>query len=324
MASLGEKSRGSTAGDDTPDDLASLPSLDDTSVVEGVRMRFQAGKMYTRINTLLVAMNPYQWLKIYGEEVMRQYAAATPGTLPPHVYGTAAAAFSGLVGGNSQSIVISGESGAGKSETAKKVLQHVAFAAARGDSHANDNTEAKILASAPILEAWGNAKTSMNHNSSRYGKFLMLQFDLSGKLVGAHVKTYLLEKTRVIQQGQNERGYHVGYMLCGDADGYKYKVPAEPPSSAASELCLRGCRAAPSAHASGLCAGARRVGARVPGAHRLAHVARLGRRRGDGPVYAQPQPNTRHQLAPRARSLLIGRLARRTSPQAARRWSRWA
>ena len=142
------------------------------------------------------------------------------------MYGTAAAAFSGLVGGNSQSIVISGESGAGKSETAKKVLQHVAFAAARGDSHANDNTEAKILASAPILEAWGNAKTSMNHNSSRYGKFLMLQFDLSGKLVGAHVKTYLLEKTRVIQQGPNERGYHVGYMLCADVDGYKYKVPA--------------------------------------------------------------------------------------------------
>jgi myosin heavy subunit len=99
-----------------------------------------------------------------------------------------------------QSIVISGESGAGKSETAKKVLQHLAFCASRSSS-GEDSIEARVIASSPLLEAFGNAKTTMNNNSSRYVKFLMLQFDLSGQLSGAHIKTYLLEKTRVVTQG---------------------------------------------------------------------------------------------------------------------------
>jgi myosin heavy subunit len=95
----------------------------------------------------------------------------------------------------------SGESGAGKSETAKKVLQFLAFAASRTGADGNGGIESKILASSPPLEAFGNAKTSMNNNSSRYGKFLMLQFDNSGSLSGAHIKTYLLEKTRVVTPG---------------------------------------------------------------------------------------------------------------------------
>ena len=102
---------------------------------------------------------------------------------------------------STQSIVISGESGAGKSETAKKVLKFLAFAASRSGADENEGIEARILASSPILEAFGNAKTSMNNNSSRYGKFLMLQFDVSGQLSGAHIKTYLLEKTRVVSPG---------------------------------------------------------------------------------------------------------------------------
>ena len=114
---------------------------------------------------------------------------------------------------SAQSIVISGESGAGKSETAKKVLHFLAFAASRSGG-ADEGIESRILASSPLLEAFGNAKTSMNNNSSRYGKFLMLQFDNSGQLAGAHIKTYLLEKTRVVSPGPMERGYHVGYMLC--------------------------------------------------------------------------------------------------------------
>ena len=108
--------------------------------------------------------------------------------------------------------VISSESGAGD-QTAKKVLQHLLLHRLRSGAQ-NEGIEARILASSPLLEAFGNAKTSMNNNSSRYGKFLMLQFDTSGTLSGAHIKTYLLEKTRVVQQGNLERGYHIGYMLC--------------------------------------------------------------------------------------------------------------
>ena len=178
---------------DAPDDLASLPSLDNASVMNGVQKRFEQDKIYTRINTLLIAVNPYSRLPIYGEENMRAHSAAALGTIPPHIYGTSAASFRGLLAGRSQSLVISGESGAGKSETAKKVLQYLAFAATAGSKGAEDgNLEERILATSPILEAFGNAKTSMNNNSSRYGKFLMLQFNASGRLVGARVNTYLL------------------------------------------------------------------------------------------------------------------------------------
>ena len=163
-----------------PDDLASLPELNDAAVLHGVRARFASNKIYTQINNLLIAMNPYQQLPIYNAEMMAQYKSAPTGSLPPHVYGTAAAAYQGLLALRSQSIVISGESGAGKSETAKKVLQHLAFAAVRSGGDAGDGIEARILASSPLLEAFGNAKTSMNNNSSRYGKFLMLQVSRGG------------------------------------------------------------------------------------------------------------------------------------------------
>mmetsp|Transcript_31082 Transcript_31082/g.75545 ORF Transcript_31082/g.75545 Transcript_31082/m.75545 type:complete len:1826 (+) Transcript_31082:341-5818(+) len=199
--------------DESPDDLASLPHLNDEAVVNGVRLRYERDVIYTRINTLLIALNPYQWLPIYGPEVMSKYSNVASGTLPPHVYGTAAAAYDGLLSSKSQSIVISGESGAGKSETAKKVLQHLAWAATKSGSQNGKGIEARILASNPIMESFGNAKTSMNNNSSRYGKFLMMQFDLSGRLVGALIKTYLLEKTRVVRQGAMERNYHIFYPL---------------------------------------------------------------------------------------------------------------
>ena len=195
--------------DNAPDDLASLSSLDNVSVMSGVQRRFEQDKIYTRINTLLIAVNPYAALPIYGEASMAAHSAAALGTIAPHIYGTAAASYRGLLAGRSQSLVISGESGAGKSETAKKVLQYLAFAATAGSQAAEEgarpnkeaNLEARILATSPILEAFGNAKTSMNNNSSRYGKFLMLQFGASGRLVGARVNTYLLEKTRVVAPG---------------------------------------------------------------------------------------------------------------------------
>ena len=197
-----------------PDDLASLAHLNNDAVLDGVKNRYDQNKIYTNINTLLIAMNPYKWLPIYGVDMMQKHSTATAGTVEPHVYGTAAAAYTGLLSSKSQSIVISGESGAGKSETAKKVLQHLAWAATKGGTTGGAGIEARILASNPIMEAFGNAKTSMNNNSSRYGKFLMLQFDLSGRLVGALINTYLLEKSRVVLQGPMERNYHIFFSVC--------------------------------------------------------------------------------------------------------------
>ena len=118
------------------------------------------------------------------------------------------------------------------------MLKFLAFAASRSGGDENEGIEARILASSPILEAFGNAKTSMNNNSSRYGKFLMLQFDVSGQLSGAHIKTYLLEKTRVVTPGPMERGYHIGYMLCQSAAASSLGLP---PASDLVYLGRTGC-----------------------------------------------------------------------------------
>lgn len=102
--------------------------------------------------------------------------------------------------------------GSGKTETAKRFLQYLAFASTKGQS-SSGNLEQRVLATSPLLEAFGNAQTTMNNNSSRYGKYLMMHFDLSGKVIGAMIKTYLLEKTRLVHQSANERNYHIFYYL---------------------------------------------------------------------------------------------------------------
>ena len=196
-----------------PDDLASLPNLNNDAVLHGIRRRFELKKIYTRINNLLVAMNPYEQLPIYTAEVMSQYKAAPPGTAThpmcmalqqPRTTGCARGAHSPL----SSPVSLA---------PANQRRQRKCCSSSHSPRHGagkNAGIESRILASSPPLEAFGNAKTSMNNNSSRYGKFLMLQFDPTGTLSSANIKTYLLEKTRVITQGQEERGYHVGYMLC--------------------------------------------------------------------------------------------------------------
>ena len=149
-------------------------------------------------------MNPYEALPLYDQknlEAYNQYGVASPG---PHVFGVAAATYRGLLDARSQSVIISGESGAGKTETAKRFLQFLAYAATQGTGSSNEGLEERVIATSPLLEAFGNAQTIMNNNSSRYGKYLMLQFDLSGKIMGASIRTYLLEKTRVVKQNKGE------------------------------------------------------------------------------------------------------------------------
>ena len=128
-----------------------------------------------------------------------------------------AATYRGLLEAKSQSVIVSGESGAGKTETAKRFLQYLAYAATRGSNSSSHGLEERVLATSPLLEAFGNSQTVINNNSSRYGKFLMLQFDLSGKIMGCAIQTYLLEKVRIVKQQAGERGYHVFYYLATGA-----------------------------------------------------------------------------------------------------------
>ena len=184
---------------------------------DALRSRYEKRKIYTYINNLLVALNPYQLLPIYGEDMLKaytEYGGTPPG---PHVYGVGAATYRGLLEAKSQSVIVSGESGAGKTETAKRFLQYLAYAATRGSNSSSHGLEERVLATSPLLEAFGNSQTVINNNSSRYGKFLMLQFDLSGKIMGCTIQTYLLEKVRIVQQQAGERGYHVLYYLASGA-----------------------------------------------------------------------------------------------------------
>ena len=190
-----------------------------------LRGRFASKRIYTHVNNLLVAVNPYEELPLYGIDVLHSYTQYGEKSPAPHVFGVGAATYRGLLDARSQSVIISGESGAGKTESAKKFLQYLAYAATLGGgvTTAEAKLEQRVIATSPLMEAFGNAQTVMNNNSSRYGKFLMLQFDLSGKIMGASIKTYLLEKVRIVARGPGERNYHMFYYLVAGAP-----APAAP------------------------------------------------------------------------------------------------
>ncbi|XP_071512051.1 myosin-IIIb-like [Diadema antillarum] len=196
---------------DGVDDLAALDTLDEETMLEAIGRRHETDKIYTYIGDILVAVNPYKPLPLYTFEISSSYADLKyRQSLPPHVFAVADKAYSSMRRtGIRQCCVISGESGAGKTETAKYVIGHII-------SHCNSqkaNLQEKILQVNPLLEAFGNAQTVMNDNSSRFGKFLELQFTEDGQVAGARIDTYLLEKSRVVSQGAGERNFHVFYYL---------------------------------------------------------------------------------------------------------------
>ena len=161
-------------------------------------------------------MNPFEELPIYTEERMAEYKAKALGKAPPHVYGIAETAYQRLARTRqSQSIVVSGESGAGKTETNKHLMQYLAWRS-RSSGGVSSLSEA-ILQSTPVLEAFGNAKTSRNNNSSRFGKFIKILIDPKGTITGASLASYLLEKSRVSSVAEGERNYHVLYFLAQGA-----------------------------------------------------------------------------------------------------------
>jgi len=182
------------------------------SFIDNLRKRFLENLIYTYIGPVLVSVNPYCKLDIYNTDVVRTYKNVNFYELPPHIFAVSDSAYSSVkCEFRDQCMLISGESGAGKTEASKKVLQYIASSS----KHSQDVERVKdrLLQSNPILEAFGNAKTNRNDNSSRFGKYMDIQFDYTGAPVGGIVLNYLLEKSRVVRQAAGERNFHIFYQL---------------------------------------------------------------------------------------------------------------
>ncbi|KAH8061374.1 hypothetical protein JL722_3989 [Aureococcus anophagefferens] len=209
-----------------PCDLVLLAEVSPASILHALRRRFEDDDIYTSLGSVLVALNPFKAIDgLYGPAALAHYGGGAGGALAPHVYDVAAAAYRGVRGGDagsarSQSLVISGESGAGKTETTKHALAYLAFVAG-----SPGGVQERILAASPILEALGNAKTSRNDNSSRlcgssrFGKFMELRFDASGAIASCGNTPYLLESGRVVGQAPGERNFHAPSASTRERDG---------------------------------------------------------------------------------------------------------
>ncbi|CAI5962950.1 unnamed protein product [Closterium sp. NIES-65] len=199
------------------DDMTKLAYLHEPGVLHNLAVRYSLDEIYTYTGSILIAVNPFQRLPhLYDVHMMEQYRGSRLGELSPHVFAIAETSFRAMVDYKlSQSILVSGESGAGKTETTKLLMQYLAYMGGRATE--GRSVEAQVLESNPLLEAFGNAKTVRNNNSSRFGKFVEIQFDESGRISGAAVRTYLLERSRVVQISDPERNYHCFYQLCSGA-----------------------------------------------------------------------------------------------------------
>ncbi|NXD62407.1 MYH11 protein, partial [Eolophus roseicapillus] len=223
------------------EDMAELTCLNEASVLHNLRERYFSGLIYTYSGLFCVVINPYKQLPIYSEKIIDMYKGKKRHEMPPHIYAIADTAYRSMLQGRRLPTFfcvicfpLRGESGAGKTENTKKVIQYLAVVAS---SHKGkkDTTitvselfriqlflkpgelEKQLLQANPILEAFGNAKTVKNDNSSRFGKFIRINFDVTGYIVGANIETYLLEKSRAIRQAKDERTFHIFYYLIAGA-----------------------------------------------------------------------------------------------------------
>ncbi|KAJ0014889.1 hypothetical protein Pint_20440 [Pistacia integerrima] len=212
------------------DDMTKLSYLHEPGVLQNLKIRYELNEIYTYTGNILIAINPFQRLPhIYDAHMMQQYKGAPFGELSPHVFAVADVAYRAMVNeGKSNSILVSGESGAGKTETTKMLMRYLAFLGGRTATEGR-TVEQQVLESNPVLEAFGNAKTVRNNNSSRFGKFVEIQFDKQGRISGAAIRTYLLERSRVCQISNPERNYHCFYLLCAapqeEVERYKLGNP---------------------------------------------------------------------------------------------------
>nr|XP_046234307.1 unconventional myosin-Va isoform X7 [Scatophagus argus] len=204
-------------------DLTALSYLHEPAVLHNLKVRFVDSKLiYTYCGIVLVAINPYETLPIYGTDIINAYSGQNMGDMDPHIFAVAEEAYKQMARDErNQSIIVSGESGAGKTVSAKYAMRY--FATVSG-STSEANIEEKVLASNPIMEAIGNAKTTRNDNSSRFGKYIEIGFDSRYRIIGANMRTYLLEKSRVVFQADEERNYHVFYQLCASSHLPEFKT----------------------------------------------------------------------------------------------------
>ena len=194
--------------------MANLTFLNDASVFWNLKTRYQAKLIYTYSGLFCVVVNPYKRFPIYTQLVVKMYLGKRRNEVPPHLWAITETAYRNmLTNGKDQSMLITGESGAGKTENTKKVISYLAMVASSGKKSKKVSLEDQIVATNPILESYGNAKTSRNDNSSRFGKFIRIHFTTAGKLCGCDIESYLLEKSRITQQQEVERSYHIFYQL---------------------------------------------------------------------------------------------------------------
>ncbi|XP_061532010.1 unconventional myosin-Vc isoform X3 [Phycodurus eques] len=203
-------------------DLTALSYLHEPAVLHNLKVRFLESRIiYTYCGIILVAFNPYKQLPIYGDAIIQAYSGQNMGDMDPHIFAVAEEAYKQMARDHkNQSIIISGESGAGKTVSARYAMRYFAVVSKSGSK---TQIEDKVLASNPITEAIGNAKTIRNDNSSRFGKFTEISFDNRYRIIGANMRTYLLEKSRVVFQAESERNYHIFYQMCACAHLPQFK-----------------------------------------------------------------------------------------------------
>eukprot|EP01083_Nonionella_stella_P115236 341428_1 len=212
-------------GPEGEQDMIFLEHLNEGSLLHNLRKRFFAELIYTYTGSILMSVNPYRMLPIYTPSIRRAYAGRGLMECPPHIFAISDVCYRAMLSESiDQSVLISGESGAGKTECCKLLMSYLSFISeqeALGDRDGDRDgvrPNEKVLATNPVLESFGNAKTVRNDNSSRFGKMLDVQFDGTGLMIGASIRQYLLEEIRVVRQGENERNFHCFYYICAGAD----------------------------------------------------------------------------------------------------------
>merc|ERR1719211_607726 len=231
------------------EDMANLTFLNDASVFWNLKVRYVCKLIYTYSGLFCIVVNPYKRFPIYTQTVVKMYLGKRRNEVPPHLWAITETAYRNMLqNSKNQSMLITGESGAGKTENTKKVITYLAMVATGSGkkSEKKVSLEDQIVATNPILESYGNAKTARNDNSSRFGKFIRIHFNAAGKLSGCDIVSYLLEKSRITEQQEVERSYHIFYQLlqpfvpdmkakcCLGDDIYDYKFVSQGKTTVAS------------------------------------------------------------------------------------------